>query len=627
MRMFSQMSILKRLLIIFTVGTTLGALVISNFFYITSIQNLKKELLDTEEHRVETYLKKNQQLIEQLELGITETLGSSEGIGLALKGEIDQAGKYLRHTREMLVKQTLIEKMNIAVFDQTGELLVSTVGGMDTPEYQKVVQKALSSSDFIQQISPSTYSMLVAKYFDMRGKRFVVLTASDLTSLSRIIEKEQKVDVVWLKQNSHGWQILPDGSDNPEVIKTISKLSSLEQESKSVHEVENGLLFFESIAPKVKVAVFSNGEAVYKLLAEQTHIIIMDVVVVVIIDILVNLVVLMTIYRDAVRPLTQARARVAKMREGELMHPIPSEANSSDIRSFLEDLESMRQSWQAVIQAIRANASTLESRSSHTFESVSQMCSLLKEEETDIADANQNVVQLNTLSDLVVRACDQGVDDSQEAADTVQVTVGQIGDTAQKVQTLSSDVAETSERVSQLVEDLSAIDAVLVNIKDISEQTNLLALNAAIEAARAGEHGRGFAVVADEVRTLASKTDQTVDEVFAIINGVKDKTQRSGREMQEVAKEAMEMSSETESLQAGLKEITENMNRVLNEIINIKDRASEQGAFSAEVTEAIEDIEQKSQQISINATETLECFKVVRQESQELLQSVSKFKV
>lgn len=107
-----------------------------------------------------------------------------------------------------------------------------------------------------------------------------------------------------------------------------------------------------------------------------------------------------------------------------------------------------------------------------------------------------------------------------------------INSSVANIDTLSKDISESAETITELDQTAKNVSQVIGVIKDIAEQTNLLALNAAIEAARAGEQGRGFAVVADEVRSLASKTQQSTDEIQQTIDALELGTKKAVQMMQ-----------------------------------------------------------------------------------------------
>lgn len=145
-----------------------------------------------------------------------------------------------------------------------------------------------------------------------------------------------------------------------------------------------------------------------------------------------------------------------------------------------------------------------------------------------------------------------GSENGMESANTVITEVG----------SLTNEVTHASSVIKKLEEDSSNIGTVLVLIRDIAEQTNLLALNAAIEAARAGEHGRGFAVVADEVRILAGKTQQATTEIQSII----EELQQRARNAVQVMQNGQERVDSTQEQANKVNDVFQNINHLLADL-------------------------------------------------------------
>jgi len=164
-----------------------------------------------------------------------------------------------------------------------------------------------------------------------------------------------------------------------------------------------------------------------------------------------------------------------------------------------------------------------------------------------------------------------------------------------------SDVYQTTNELGTMIDQLnksaSEIGEIVTVIKDIADQTNLLALNAAIEAARAGEHGRGFAVVADEVRKLAERTIRSTDEISGKINMIQKETAETAKSMNKELTEVKDVTESVKGIGNALEEILSYVEKVKDQITQIATAVEEQSAASEEVTRNIEESAKIASQI------------------------------
>ena len=213
---------------------------------------------------------------------------------------------------------------------------------------------------------------------------------------------------------------------------------------------------------------------------------------------------------------------------------------------------------------------------------------------TAITEMTAAVQEVSLSTSNAAKATQEAATMSQQGALTITDAIGIID-------SLDSHVMDASQAISQLKIDSENIGSVLDVIRGIAEQTNLLALNAAIEAARAGEQGRGFAVVADEVRTLASRSHAATQEIQAMIEKLQQGVANAVSNMEEVSKRAAEGVTQVEESAESLAMISGSV-RVINDMnIHIAAATEEQNAVAAEVSRNIEQINQLSGETSDGA--------------------------
>ncbi|WP_303850245.1 methyl-accepting chemotaxis protein [Seleniivibrio woodruffii] len=248
---------------------------------------------------------------------------------------------------------------------------------------------------------------------------------------------------------------------------------------------------------------------------------------------------------------------------------------------------------------------------------------VLSDKSESISASSQEMTSTST---DIAKSCHISAAASNNTTDTTQKGIKAVNDSVDQLMLISDRIAGTSEVVSKLDEKSNEIVSIISVIKDIADQTNLLALNAAIEAARAGEAGRGFAVVADEVRKLAEKSATATKEIEAMLSGIRKDTDTAVSQMSERVAEVKEGSTQADTAGENLTVILSQISEVAAQINQIAAAAEEQNVIirgiSDDITEVSHIAKNSTDRVSNLVAESESMTRVSRQ----LEGLVSKFK-
>jgi methyl-accepting chemotaxis protein len=319
--------------------------------------------------------------------------------------------------------------------------------------------------------------------------------------------------------------------------------------------------------------------------------------------------------------------RVGNIAAGDLTgDPIPVK-EKDEVGVLTESVNGMQERLQEMISQMHGVADSVSGATESIASAAQQQAQgaeAAKDQTTQVATAIQEmfstVSQVSENSSLAASA-------AQQAASTAKKGGGIVDETMNKMRSIATGVSETAKKIEALGKASNQIGHIAGVIDDIADQTNLLALNAAIEAARAGEQGRGFAVVADEVRKLAERTASATKEIAEMIRSIQEETMLAVEDMNERNVQVNDGLKSTAQAGDALREIISMAEHVGDMITQIASAASQQTAATEDMSSNVDHIAELSNTTATSAGETAGACVDLSGMASSLQEMVRRFKV
>ncbi|EIV1774630.1 methyl-accepting chemotaxis protein [Vibrio vulnificus] len=450
--------------------------------------------------------------------------------------------------------------------------------------------------------------------FDLDTARTAISAELNLPEISAIqLTDTQGAELLFLRLEGQG--------ENKKLTDVKNKQRYSEQQSLSR---ELTFLDYGEEKPVGTVKVFFDTAILEQKLRES---LLLNIIELVVLDLIISIVIVAVLAATVLRPIRQLTEVIYDLSsgDGDLSNKL-APARFKEFDDITDGINTFTESLRVIVQDVSLSSVTLEEKARANGTAARANADKLNQQRHQLTTVAAAATELNHSVSIVADTAAQTADQAHTATDLTHSVNEAIEKSASEIVNMREEMDHVNQEMHILVGEGDKITTVLNVINDISEQTNLLALNAAIEAARAGEQGRGFAVVADEVRNLAVKTSQSTEQIQKNIVALGNATNSVEQELSRIASLLEKTASRVSESQHSVNQVQELISIISDRNGQISQATEEQRQAVEEISQAIVEASEASNDVSSGAVQTAQRTEEVLSLSKNIAQHMKKFR-
>nr|WP_274612124.1 methyl-accepting chemotaxis protein [Vibrio vulnificus] len=450
--------------------------------------------------------------------------------------------------------------------------------------------------------------------FDLDTARTAISAELNLPEISAIqLTDTQGAELLFLRLEGQG--------ENKKLTDVKNKQRYSDQQSLSR---ELTFLDYGEEKPVGTVKVFFDTAILEQKLRES---LLLNIIELVVLDLIISIVIVAVLATTVLRPIRQLTEVIQALSsgDGDLSNKL-APARFKEFDDITDGINTFTESLRVIVQDVSLSSVTLEEKARANGTAARANADKLDQQRHQLTTVAAAATELNHSVSIVADTAAQTADQAHTATDLTHSVNEAIEKSASEIVNMREEMDHGNQEMHILVGEGDKITTVLNVINDISEQTNLLALNAAIEAARAGEQGRGFAVVADEVRNLAVKTSQSTEQIQKNIVALGNATNSVEQELSRIASLLEKTASRVSESQHSVNQVQELISIISDRNGQISQATEEQRQAVEEISQAIVEASEASNDVSSGAVQTAQRTEEVLSLSKNIAQHMKKFR-